>query len=94
MIPERSEEDIAQDLRAPQMLHVIVLRDESVVRSEYSEKPARMLRRYVSDSFSGDSDPEEDNGAELLLKAEDFVKNRKKSLHDKAIKAALPLLAR
>jgi hypothetical protein len=56
-----------------------------------------MLRRFeypesAFEDFSDDSDPEEDLGQELVLKVEDFIRNRRRSQFEKSVRARLPRL--
>ncbi|CAL5985904.1 Conserved_hypothetical protein [Hexamita inflata] len=94
-MPHIPTEDIRTSLQQDGVTHIVLLRLEADVRQEYFEKPVRLLRRYTQsqkqfEDFSDDSDPDEDIGTDLLLKCEDFIKNRKKTQYEKLIKQRFP----
>lgn len=56
-----------------------------------------MLRRFEYpetqfEDFSDDSDPEEDLGNEMVLKVEDFIRNRRRSQFEKTVRNKFPRL--
>lgn len=98
VLPNVPPEEIEKDVRAPHQTHLLLLRKEADVRQDYFEKPARLLRRYRVKSgqfedYSDDSDPEEDQTTDRLLKCEDYIKNRKKTANEKFVKQLYPGLA-
>jgi len=95
ILPNVPVEDLERDIMDPNSVHLVVCRKEQDVRQEYYEKPARLLRRYetrtgMHEDYSEDSDPDEADGTETLLRVEDFVKNRRKTTHDKFVRQKYP----
>lgn len=68
----------------------MLFRKEEAVRDDYYKRPARMLRRYRNkattkagtmniEEYSAETDPDSDDGADLLVKTEDFLRSKKKT---------------
>eukprot|EP00703_Trepomonas_sp_PC1_P004729 JAP91877.1 hypothetical protein TPC1_16361 [Trepomonas sp. PC1] len=97
ILPNVSILDLRKDLSSPDLVHLLLMRLESDVRTEYQAKPTRMLRRFEYpetqfEDFSDDSDPEEDQGQEMVLKVEDFIRNRRRSQFEKQVRNKFPRL--
>lgn len=68
------------------------------MREDYRTRPARLLRRYRGkagpgrsgqlniEEYSGETDADSDTGEDLLVKAEEYVRSKKKAQFEKTVR--------
>ena len=87
-------EVIQRDLMADDSHVLLVLRSEQAVRSDFSKKPTRTLRRLQHKllDYSDYSDEDDMGDMDDLLKIEEFLSMKKKCQFDKYVRSKFPLI--